>query len=376
MRILVIGRLPESEVGGLPLYTANLARAMSAVGHELLVVHPGPEVEVSAFATRAAAEIRWPQAGRLRSFRQAFAVADEAQRAALEFAPDVIHLQYGGAMDLAILRRLNQRSNPPIVVTAHCGRAWAHLSRTPRLAARILRMASRVLVISDDQRSLFEAAGLAPESIHEVGSLIEPEFFEAPPERLARQDSDNERAVYLGRVTPEKGLETVIAALARLAPEERPDFTATGPLSDAYRVRLDAMVAAAGVVDHFHLAPPVFGVLARRAVLDTADFALHPTHSDVKPLGLIEAMARNLPIVASSLPGTVQLCGGNAQHFAPGDDEGLARVLLARHVARQAGRALLDNPGGRRLAHAFEPAGAAAETLAILEGLVARGVAA
>jgi len=376
VKILVIGRLPESEVGGLPLYTANLARAMSALGHELLVVHPGPEVEVSGFATRAAAEVRWPQAGRLRSFRQAFAVAEEARRAALEFAPDVIHLQYGGAMDLAILRRLTQRTHAPIVVTAHCGRAWAHLSRTPKLAARILRSASRVLVISDDQRRLFEAAGLAPESIHEVGSLIEPEFFEATPERLVRPAEARERAVYLGRIMPEKGLETVIAALERLTPEERPDFIATGPVSEAYRERLVAMSAAAGLSDCFHLAAPVFGVLARRAVLDTADFVLHPTHSDVKPLGLIEAMARSLPIVASSLPGTVQLCGGSAQHFAPGDAEGLAQVLLARHAARRAGRALCENPRGRRLARAFEPAGAAAETLAILEGLVARGVAA
>ena len=378
MRVLVIGRLPECEVGGLPLYTANLARALGALGHELCIVHPGPPVNPEGLSTRAPREVAWPRAGRLRSFRQAFAAADEALRVAREFAPDVIHLQYGGAMDLAILRRLTRSGvltpAPPIVVTAHCGRAWAHLARAPRLAVQQLAKAARVLVISADQRTLFEGAGLPAERITEVGSLIEPEFFAAPPERTGPGAPQPERAVYLGRIAPEKGLETVIAALAQLAPEERPDFTATGPISTAYRARLEGLCRDADVSEHFHLAAPITGVAARMAVLDGADLLLHPTHSAVKPLVVIEAMARSLPILASALPGTVQLCGGTAEHFEPGNAEQLAEHLRLRAAARHAGTLATGNPAGRELARAFEPEGAARETLAIFEEVLTGGV--
>lgn len=381
MRILAIGRLPECEVGGLPLYTANLMQAMGALGHKCCIVHPGASVRSEHFATRSPREITWPQTGRLRSFRQAFAVSREARLAALDFRPDVIHLQYGGAMDLAILRCLTRPGalveSVPIVVTAHCGRAWSHLARAPRLAMQQLAKAACVLVISEDQKALFEYSGLPASHIVEIGSLIESEFFFRPPERKAIgkvKAIGFERAVYLGRIAPEKGLETVIDALAQLDLPERPNFTATGPVSDAYRARLMSLCSQADVKASFNLAAPVSGVGARMAVLDEADFLLHPTHSDVKPLVVIEAMARRLPILASALPGTVQLCRGTAMHFEPGNANALAACLRARAVQRKKGTLDVANTVGFELAHAFKPEAAAHETLGIFERLISAGV--
>ena len=358
MKVLTIGRLPLNEVGGLPLYTVNLAAALQTLGVEQLVVHPGPAVdgEAYAFPTRAPQSVAWPRRGRLRAFRQAFAAAREAVRAAREFQPDLIHLQYGGAMDLALLRRLS-KLDLPIVVTAHCGRAWAHLARKAHWFVPTLNRAARVLAISQDQCALFLDAGLESERLAQIGSLIEAEFF--APLAPAPARTTRPCAVYLGRIAPEKGLDLVIDALAELSPAERPAFQATGPVTASFAAELLARAYQLGVRDWFELCPPVATPKERRAVLDGADMLLHPTRSDVKPLVVIEAMARALPVLASDLPGTVELMTGVGNHFAVGDARDLARAL--REVL-QAG--LVRDHAARNLAEAYRPHNAARETLA------------
>ena len=360
MKVLTLGRLPHAEVGGLPMYTANLGAALVECGVDLTVVHPGSPAPPGRypFAVREPGAVAWPGAGRVRSFRQAFAVAREARAALREVAPDVVHLQYGGAMDLALLRGVAGRG-VPVVVTAHCGRAWAHLARTPGLAARTLARADRVLAISRDQCELFGNAGLPLDRLAQIGSLVEEDFFAplttGPTERGA---GERPRAVYLGRIAPEKGLDLVVDALAALTPGERPDFAATGPVSAEYAAELEARAVAAGVADRFRLLAPVSTTAERMAVLDGADFVIHPTRSDVKPLVVIEALARGLPVIASNLPGTVELLSGEGQSFSVGDVAGLVdelRGLLGAGLHRRL--------AARDVAEVYHPHAAAEETL-------------
>ncbi|MFT7676577.1 MAG: glycosyltransferase involved in cell wall biosynthesis [Planctomycetota bacterium] len=361
MRILTLGRLPANEIGGLPLYTANLAEALTALGHECHVVQPGAALSKVhyPFPTHAAEPTLWPAQGRLRTFRQAFSAARALTQLVDELQPDLIHVQYGGAMDLAVLPRL-ARLGPPLVVTAHCGRAWAHLARAPRVAAKILRSAMRVLVISEDQRELFQSAGLCADKLHVIGSLVEQDFFEPTGARQSVSGRPR-KGLYLGRIAPEKGLETVITALASLAPDERPQFQAVGPVSDGYAAHLRLLVGDLELQDSFQLCPPVEGVRTRRDLLDQADFLLHPTHSDVKPLVVIEAMARALPVLASSLPGTIELLAGTGAHFTPGDAAGLAEQL-SRLAADPNFLGPKQGLAGQRLSLAYTPAAAAQET--------------
>lgn len=366
VRILTLGRLPANEIGGLPLYTANLAEALTRLGHECHVVQPGAALPIGRypFPTHAAAPTQWPAQGFLRTFRQAFSAASALGSLVQELQPDLVHVQYGGAMDLAVLPRLT-RLGPPVVVTAHCGRAWAHLAHTPRMAAKILRNAARVLVISEDQRELFLDAGLPAERLYTIGSLVEQAFFTDPPERQVVQGRPR-RGLYLGRIAPEKGLETALLALGSLSPEERPEFRAVGPVRAEYAAQLKRLATDLDLGQSFQLCPPVDGVETRRELLDQADFLLHPTHSDVKPLVVIEAMARALPVLASSLPGTVELLAGTGTTFAPGDAAALgaqlSRIATERdYLGPDAGRA------GRNISLAYTPAAAARETSAHFE---------
>ena len=79
-------------------------------------------------------------------------------------------------------------------------------------------------------------------------------------------------------------------------------------------------------------------------------------------------MARALPVVASALPGTVELMDGTGSSFPVGDADGLARALgeLLGSLPAQA-RGL----EARAVAEAYHPARAAAETLEQYEDLLA-----
>ncbi len=360
MRILTLGRLPEHEIGGLPLFTAGMAEAMTALGHDCRVVHPGRSLTQGtyAFPTYAAGDSNWPIKGRTANFRKAFAAARTVRDHVEEVDPDVLHVQYGGAMDLAVLPGL-AKLGIPVVVTAHCGRSWAHLSHAPRLSARRLATASRVLVLTGDQRDLFLSAGMDPEHVHTVGTLIDDEFFRSP--RRVRQNAlGPRRCLYLGRIAPEKGLETVIQALQAMQPEERPRFMAVGPVDPSYEDRL--LELATGLGSAFELQGPVHSVSQRIRLLDEAECLLHPTLSDVKPLVVLEAMARELPILASSLPGTSELLAGIGRTFAPGSVAGLRDHLQAMH-RRSDYLGSADGAAGRPLALRSTPAAAAAETI-------------
>lgn len=360
MRILTLGRLPEHEIGGLPHFTAGMAEAMTVLGHDCRVVHPGPAVAPGTypFPTYAAGEPGWPSKGRASNFRKAYATARAVRDHVQELAPDVLHLQYGGAMDLAILPGL-AKLGVPIVTTAHCGRAWAHLSRAPRLSARRLASADRVLVLTEDQRALFLSAGMPPERVHLVGTLIHGDFFRQP--RRTRPLADGpRRCLYMGRIAPEKGLETLIEALQTLPPDQRPRFKAVGPIEPDYEERL--LELATGLGPAFELQGPVRSVQQRIRLLDEADCLLHPTLSDVKPLVVLEAMARELPVLASSLPGTAELLGGTGRTFPPGSTAGL-RDHLRKMSQDPSYLSPADGAAGRAFALHATPAAAAAETI-------------
>lgn len=360
MRILTLGRLPEHEIGGLPQFTAGMAEAMTLLGHDCRVVHPGRSVAPGtySFPTYPAGDSSWPSKGRTANFRKAFAAARTVRDHVDEIAPDVLHVQYGGAMDLAILPSL-AKLGVPVVVTAHCGRAWAHLSHAPRLSTRRLAIADRVLVLTEDQRNLFLSAGMEPDRVHTVGTLIDGEFFRRP-RRMRQNALGPRRCLYLGRIAPEKGLETVIQALHAMSVEERPRFMAVGPVDPAYEDRLFEL--AAGLGPALELQGPVRSVSQRIRLLDEADCLLHPTLSDVKPLVVLEAMSRELPVLASSLPGTSELLAGTGRTFPPGSVAGLKDHLRAmRQCPDYLGAA--EGAAGRPLTLQATPAAAAAETI-------------
>jgi glycosyltransferase involved in cell wall biosynthesis len=192
------------------------------------------------------------------------------------------------------------------------GRAGAVIATTPELAARARRFASRVELIPNgvDTSAFAPASGRARDG--------------APP-----------RIVYVGRLSPEKNLPTLVDAAARLHRPVRLVLVGGGP----EEARLRAQARAAGVEVDFR------GVVdqgALPAVYREADAFVLASFTEGHPKALLEAMSAGLACVASS-------CEGNRSLI----DEDVTGLLFdARRpdeLAERLGRVLGDAPLAARL---------------------------
>jgi glycosyltransferase involved in cell wall biosynthesis len=356
VRVLLVGRLPSEGIGGVPSYTALLAQTLATRGCEVAVLHPARSGSPpsSSFLPLPARPVGLLPGRRVRAYGEAFAVRAAARAAIERFRPDVVHLQYGGSMDLLLVAPLS-RAGAPLLVTAHCGPAWRHLAVAPRAAVRRLLPADLLLCLGEAQARFFARAGFPEERLRVAGTAIE-EAFLAP---LARgEETSRPRGLYLGRIAPEKGLETLLEALRRLAPEDRPAFDLVGPGERRHISRLLARAERLGLLGQVRIGAPVRSVAERIALLDAADLYVHPSRVDATPLAVLEAMARARPVVASALPGTVEVLDGAGLLFPPGDAQALAEAILS----------LLCDPGERSRLGAAARARAAPHTPGRLAG--------
>ncbi|HEX3467464.1 MAG TPA: glycosyltransferase family 4 protein [Candidatus Elarobacter sp.] len=133
--------------------------------------------------------------------------------------------------------------------------------------------------------------------------------------------------VFAGRIVPQKGLDTLVRAVATLPPERRPRVRAfgDGPVRDdvaAEAARLGVTLDAPGAVDAAVL----------RAALDEAALLALPSRW-AEPFGYvgIEAFARARPVVAFDAGGvrTWLQPGHNGVAVAPGDEVALGAALGA-----------------------------------------------
>ncbi len=145
--------------------------------------------------------------------------------------------------------------------------------------------------------------------------------------------------VSVGRLAPEKGQRVLVTAIARLAHQGRNvrlHLVGDGP----DRARLEREAAAYGVSERV-----VFeGWMDQhrlRSIYSQADAAALSSFVEGIPVVLMEAMAMEIPCIATNITGIPELIrnGTDGILVAPSDDEDLARAIAS----------LMDDPGLRRM---------------------------
>jgi glycosyltransferase involved in cell wall biosynthesis len=137
------------------------------------------------------------------------------------------------------------------------------------------------------------------------------------------------RAAFVGRLAPEKGLDTLIDAwplVRSIHPAARLSLFGEGPERSALEARIQASGLTLGPGQAVELPGTVPDATA---ALRDVDLFVLPSREEGMSIALLEAMALGVPIVASSIPGNRRLIS-DFKHgrLAPADDpEGLARVI-------------------------------------------------
>lgn len=185
------------------------------------------------------------------------------------------------------------------------------------------------------------------------------------------------RLVLVGRVSPRKGTDVAVEALARLRADGVPaELTLVGGVFPGYEWferQVRERAAELGVDRHVTWA----GVLPEVwAALDAADIALVP--SRVEPFGnaAVEALLAGRPVVVGRTQGLREIvtAGVNGELAAPGDPEDLA-AAVRRLLADWPGAVARARTAQQRAAERFAPARYRREIVRAVTGRPAAGSA-
>jgi glycosyltransferase involved in cell wall biosynthesis len=190
-----------------------------------------------------------------------------------------------------------------------------------------MRVAERVLVLNETQARELRAMFPRLRTIERISNMLDVGAF--PTGRAPGRPTT---AVFLSRVSRDKGAEDVLHAVALLRQQGVPlqvVFAGDGEIAQlrevARRLELENQVTFVGFVDGDR----------KRQLLADADLFLLPSHlQEGLPYALLEAMAAGLPIVATGQGGIPDIIesGENGVLVAPGAPEQLAgaiRTLLS-----------------------------------------------
>jgi glycosyltransferase involved in cell wall biosynthesis len=201
--------------------------------------------------------------------------------------------------------------------------AWQSWGRFGRAIARRCRRADALVAISPAVRAELLASGYDSARIHDLPNGVP---VPAEPWRPRPDWHASPRAVFVGRLAPEKSLRTLIDAWPRVRaahPGARLTVAGEGPERPALEGRVDRL----GLRGAVELPGPTADV---QSLLRAADLFVLPSREEGMSIALLEAMALGLPVVASAIPGNRALVDDGVHgRLAPaGDAAALARAIL------------------------------------------------
>lgn len=241
---------------------------------------------------------------------------------------DVIHAHaYGYFPTFAgVFGRLLERG--ALVITPHADPGQPTLAKRafdrfiPRMT---LRRAERVIALTPREAVLLASWGVPAERIAVIPNGVDGREFDAPKDRGRREGVT---VLFAGRCYPrQKGLEVLMQAMALVPRERLVHLRIVGEDWGGYSVVAN-LTEKLGLQDRVTLV----GRLARPDLVrefTLADLFVLPSLFDSFPITILEAMAAELPVVATRVGGVPDVVedGRTGLLVDPGDAAGLARAL-------------------------------------------------
>lgn len=391
--------IPVFGTKGASIHVRELCRALSARGHDVLILSPrgdgerpaGFDVQVETIPVRpaeAAAGADRAELNDLRALRGARALFEDGIAILRRFRPGLVYERYsvfgtgGSALAAALDAPLIVEVNAPLSDEQASYRGLAFGEAARAVERDVLRSADRVVAVSPALERWLIALGVEAQRIAVVRNGADPDRFQAAlsgPSPRARLGLGEEAPVvgFVGSLKTWHDVPTLIRAVARLRKvgrEARLLVVGDGP----ERPRLEELATLEGLAGLATFVGPVpyEQIPAYLAAMDVA-VAPYRDADDFyfSPLKLVEYLAAGRPVVAAAV-GDIAHCvrpGETGFLYPPGDDralaEALARLLDDR---RMAARMALNGQDHVRAFHTWEQNARVvielAETALALEG--------
>ena len=337
---------PAWSYGGIPRLVYGLARQQVRMGHRVTVVTTD-----ALDASRRTSEIGWeaePPGMHVERFRN---VSNELAYRHQLFLPsgaarflaevmteqDLVHLHGHRHLLNNLAVREAERHHVPVVMTPNG--TLPILERKQRfkrlwdlaLGERVLRRTDMFIAVSRAEVAQFRRAGITADRIHLVPNGIELDEFESRPRRGRFRRSlgigDAPMVLYLGKITPRKGVDHLLEAFSRVATRGAHLVIAgndmTGEMDHLRSLRghldLEKRVHFVGLL----VGPP------RLNALSDADVLVYPSIHEIFGLVPFEGLLSGTPVVVSGDCGCGELVArAGAGFLVPyGKADGLARHI-------------------------------------------------
>ncbi|WP_165227368.1 glycosyltransferase [Aquisphaera insulae] len=205
--------------------------------------------------------------------------------------------------------------------------AWQSWGRFGRRIGARCKHADAIVAISREIDRELRLAGFDPAKIHPLPNGVP---IPAEPWQKRADWKAAPRAAYVGRLAPEKGLDTLVAAwpaVREVHPSARLTLVGEGPERPALERQareLGLELGPEGAIDLPGASADVAADLRR------ADLFVLPSREEGMSIALLEAMALGIPLVASSIPGNRRLIADfkHGRLAPPDDPAALARTIL------------------------------------------------
>lgn len=335
MRIVAAARYFWPDLGGAQTHLRRLASAWAGAGHETTVLTcrwspewPADEV-VDGFRTvrlpvsrvRVWGSLRFHRQIRhwLRAHRDAFDVV---------FVSMLKHAAYAVATSAGTLGK-------PFVLKAEGGGptgdvAWQNAANGGRWIRRATLRADAVVAPSPAVAAEVAAAGYSRVVVLPNGVVVPDQpWTPAETSKYRRTVGIEDRATLLttGRLSPEKGLMDLVAAMEKIL-QARQDVQLVLVGDGPERRRIEDAVRRRRLASRVRLVGQVSDV---QPYLRAADLYLLPSRAEGLSLGLLEAVALGLPTLASDIESNRGIAPPFATALFPvGSAEELARAALRR----------------------------------------------
>ncbi len=233
--------------------------------------------------------------------------------AAAHGEPDILHAMCAIPAGWACTRRAATANGRPVVVTEHTGPFSLVMSRRKgeRFVREALHDADEVVAVSEPLAREMRDRGIDRE-IGVIHNPVAPCFLReaaAPPPM--QQDASGRpifHAVFVGRLTPLKGVLEIIEAARRLSNDPRFTihwhFVGDGELNGEIRTRFEA----ANMTDRLHM----MGLCRKRMIanlLDASHVLLLPSQGENCPLAVCESLCAGRPVIGTRGTGCEALIG-------------------------------------------------------------------
>lgn len=313
LRIAMFSNTYLPSINGVAVSVNRLKSGLEREGHEVLLCAPSYDDQPTEAGVFRIPILISPGA----ALRLANPFHRQTWRAVHEFQPDVIHLHHPywlGSLGLRMARKLHV----PTVFTYHTRlEQFAHAIPLPGalfrnviahwLVRRFANQCNEIIVPTPVTRDYVRLIGVdGPVHVHPTGIEVE-RFRQSDPARLeelnARYNPDGRMIlVTISRLSKEKNLDFLIAAIKELKARHAPPFRLLIIGDGDERARLTSTIREAGLTSEVRLVGSV-PMQDIPAYLALAQLFVFTSVSETQGMVILEAMAAGLPVVAVNATG-------------------------------------------------------------------------